>query len=136
LDNAIIPQTVEGVALDRFEPSGDMLRDILTLQDRLNSRVSASQHDFLRMTPEDRALWIIRLHDAAEDEFAEVRRHICFKWWKKNQTENLLEAQKEWVDRFHFVLSEGLALGINADFLYTEYLRKNQINHDRQDNGY
>jgi dimeric dUTPase (all-alpha-NTP-PPase superfamily) len=40
------------------------------------------------------------------------------------------------VDLFHFLVSLAQTFGMTADDVYQAYLKKNQVNHQRQDSGY
>jgi dimeric dUTPase (all-alpha-NTP-PPase superfamily) len=40
------------------------------------------------------------------------------------------------VDLFHFLVSIAQVLGMGADDVYQAYVKKNQVNHQRQDSGY
>jgi dimeric dUTPase (all-alpha-NTP-PPase superfamily) len=40
------------------------------------------------------------------------------------------------VDLFHFLVSLAQTLGMTADDVYQAYLKKNAVNHQRQDSGY
>jgi dimeric dUTPase (all-alpha-NTP-PPase superfamily) len=42
----------------------------------------------------------------------------------------------EVVDLFHFLVSLAQTLGMSADDVYQAYLKKNQVNHARQETGY
>jgi dimeric dUTPase (all-alpha-NTP-PPase superfamily) len=40
------------------------------------------------------------------------------------------------VDLFHFLISLAQTLGMSADDVYQAYVKKNKVNHERQDSGY
>ena len=40
------------------------------------------------------------------------------------------------VDLFHFLVSLAQTLGMTADDVYQAYLKKNAVNHQRQESGY
>ena len=44
--------------------------------------------------------------------------------------------KKEMVDAFHFFMNILLAADMDSEDLFNEYLEKNKINIDRQNNGY
>jgi NTP pyrophosphatase (non-canonical NTP hydrolase) len=52
---------------------------------------------------------------------------------KHKYREKLIE---EFVDKFIFVISQALVLGISADDIHRVYLKKNEINIQRQKDGY
>ena len=39
-------------------------------------------------------------------------------------------------DLFHFLISLAQVLGMSADDVHMAYLKKNKVNHERQDSGY
>ena len=45
-------------------------------------------------------------------------------------------ARVEVVDLFHFLISLAQVLGMSADDVYEAYLKKNEVNFQRQDSGY
>jgi len=49
---------------------------------------------------------------------------------------NKAEAKEELIDIWHFVVQASLELNLTPDDIVEEYKRKNQINQDRQKNGY
>lgn len=115
---------------------GDMLRDIMNFQNYFNSRVSGTVEQFEAMDPRTRSEWLSRMIMAANNEAEEMRAEVAWKWWKKNQDFDVPKARLEWIDRFHFVLSEALVLGMTPDMIFQLYMEKNKINHQRQDTGY
>jgi dimeric dUTPase (all-alpha-NTP-PPase superfamily) len=42
----------------------------------------------------------------------------------------------EVVDLFHFLVSLAQTLGMTAEDIYQGYVKKNEVNHKRQDSGY
>jgi len=79
--------------------------------------------------------------DGLIGEASEAKDWLAWKKWKRNYLteptpENLLECEGEVIDALHFVLNCCVALGLNSKDVYTRYVNKNGINHDRQDNGY
>lgn len=83
----------------------------------------------------DTATWLSNYLKALQDESRELGEEIPWKWWSK---ENLdLEAIRvEIVDILHFWISMALVSGMDASEVHRLYLLKNQVNLDRQDNGY
>ena len=45
-------------------------------------------------------------------------------------------ARVEVVDLFHFLVSLAQALGMTAEDVYDAYVKKNKVNHERQESGY
>lgn len=78
-----------------------------------------------------------------DQELHEMLREVpYFKAWKQYDWTEEEEkyhkqmAKEEAVDAFHFMLNILLMLGMSAEELVEEYVKKNTINHVRQDNNY
>ncbi len=70
-------------------------------------------------------------------EAVELQRLTNWKWWKKKPIEfDESEAKEELIDIWHFVVDASIELGMTPPHILDEYLKKNQINKDRQKNGY
>ena len=69
-------------------------------------------------------------------ELAELTDSVPWKWWAKYQEFDLQNARVEVVDLFHFLISLAQVLGMDADEVYKIYLKKNEVNLQRQDSGY
>lgn len=67
-------------------------------------------------------------------EWANASR--CFKYWSKKPAEPKERLIDEAADVMHFFLSICNDMGISAEELYEGYLKKNEENYRRQDNGY
>jgi dimeric dUTPase (all-alpha-NTP-PPase superfamily) len=61
---------------------------------------------------------------------------VPWKWWARYQTFDEQNARVEVVDLFHFLVSIAQVLGMTADDVYQAYLKKNEVNHKRQESGY
>lgn len=79
----------------------------------------------------------------AEAELQEMLRELeGFKAWKiydwtdEEREEHLANAKEEWIDVLHFLLNIAIALGMSSDEIFELYVKKNLVNHQRQDNGY
>ena len=48
----------------------------------------------------------------------------------------LQNARVEVIDLFHFLISLAQTLGMSADDVFEAYVKKNAVNHQRQDSGY
>ena len=46
------------------------------------------------------------------------------------------QAKEELIDIWHFVVDASIELGMTPQNIVDEYIKKNQINKDRQKNGY
>jgi len=75
------------------------------------------------------------------EEVFEALRETNHKPWKTNFGQPLNNSQiekfrEELVDVWHFLINLTLASGMSAQELYDRFIIKNQINHERQVNGY
>jgi dimeric dUTPase (all-alpha-NTP-PPase superfamily) len=69
-------------------------------------------------------------------EIAELVDSVPWKWWAKYQKFDEQNAKVEVVDLFHFLISLAQVFGMTAEDVYQAYLKKNAVNHARQDSGY
>ena len=130
-----------GPGLDTCQPSRaadslrgmDKLEEIFRMQDALNQRIGVSLPP---PTDEEKAKWILNYTRAMQQETAELIDSVPWKWWAKYQKFDEQNAKVEVVDLFHFLVSLAQTLGMTADDVYQAYLKKNQVNHQRQDSGY
>ena len=67
-------------------------------------------------------------------EWANASR--CFKYWSKKPSESKERLIDEAADVLHFFLSICNDMEISAQELYEGYLKKNEENYRRQENGY
>ena len=111
----------------------DKLDNIFELQDELNRRIGV---DMSFMNDEDRAKWILNYVRAMQQELAELTDSVPWKWWAKYQEFDKQNAKVEIVDLFHFLISLAQVMGMTADDVHQAYLKKNKVNHDRQESGY
>jgi dimeric dUTPase (all-alpha-NTP-PPase superfamily) len=88
------------------------------------------------MNDEDRTKWILNYIRAMQQELAELTDSVPWKWWAKYQDFDKQNARVEIVDLFHFLISMAQVMGMSADDVFAAYLKKNKVNHDRQDSGY
>ena len=120
----------------------DMLETIFQKQKELHQAImtyspsAGSQYSkkFLSLSKEERisALCTAIIHEAVE-----LQRLTNWKWWKKKPTElDESESKEELIDIWHFVVDASIELGMTPKDILNEYLKKNQINKDRQKNGY
>lgn len=83
----------------------------------------------------DTAIWLSNYLKALQDESRELGEEIPWKWWSKENLD-LNAIRVEIVDILHFWISMALVSGLDASEVHRLYLLKNQVNLDRQDNGY
>lgn len=111
----------------------DKLEEIFRMQDALNQRIGVSLPP---STDEEKAKWVLNYTRALQQETAELIDSVPWKWWAKYQKFDEQNARVEVVDLFHFLVSLAQTLGMSADDVYQAYLKKNAVNHARQDSGY
>ena len=111
----------------------DQLRELFRLQRALNERIGVRTEG---MTTEDKTKWLLNYCRAMSQEIAELTDSVPWKWWAKYQKFDEQNARVEVVDLFHFLVSLALSLGMTADDVFQAYVRKNEVNFRRQDNGY
>jgi dimeric dUTPase (all-alpha-NTP-PPase superfamily) len=111
----------------------DKLEDIFRLQEALNARIGVHT---VGMSPEEQQKWILNYIRAMQQELAELTDSVPWKWWAKYQDFDVQNARVEVVDLFHFLISIAQVLGMTADDVHQAYLKKNAVNHQRQDSGY
>ncbi len=86
--------------------------------------------------PADRMERVSSLCTAIIHEAAELQDATNWKWWKKPVPVDEAHAREELIDVWHFVVQASLELGLTPDDILDEYKRKNEINRQRQKNGY
>ncbi len=111
----------------------DKLEEIFRMQDALNKRIGVNLPP---PTDEEKAKWILNYTRAMQQETAELIDSVPWKWWAKYQKFDEQNAKVEVVDLFHFLVSLAQTLGMTPDDVYQAYLKKNQVNHERQESGY
>jgi len=111
----------------------DKLENIFDLQEQLNLRIGV---DMETMNDEERAKWILNYVRAMQQELAELTDSVPWKWWARYQEFDKQNAKVEIVDLFHFLISLAQVMGMSAQDVHEAYLKKNQVNHDRQESGY
>ena len=111
----------------------DKLDEIFRLQNELNTRIGVDTSD---MPEEDQVKWTLNYTRAMQQELAELVDSVPWKWWAKYQSFDAQNARVEVVDLFHFLISLAQVLGMTPDDVYNAYLKKNQVNIERQESGY
>jgi dimeric dUTPase (all-alpha-NTP-PPase superfamily) len=111
----------------------DKFDEIFRMQDALNRRIGVAlppQGD------EEKGKWILNYTRAMQQEIAELVDSVPWKWWAKYQKFDEQNARVEVVDLFHFLISLAQTLGMSAEDVFQAYVKKNQVNLQRQDSGY
>jgi dimeric dUTPase (all-alpha-NTP-PPase superfamily) len=113
--------------------AGDMLEHMFTMQMALGKRLGVDPEKF---ADSERIAWVLNYARALQQEIAELVDSVPWKWWAKYQKFDLQNARVEVVDLLHFLLAIAQTLGMSAKDVYAAYLKKNAVNHARQDSGY
>ena len=108
----------------------DSLDTIFTLQKGLSNMINFDRY------PKGQEGRISALSTAIMHEAVELQRTTSWKWWKTPVEFNTSEAKEELIDIWHFVVQASLELGLTPDDIVKEYKKKNDINRQRQKNGY
>jgi dimeric dUTPase (all-alpha-NTP-PPase superfamily) len=111
----------------------DKFEEIFRMQDALNRRIGVTLPP---QTDEEKAKWILNYTRAMQQEMAELIDSVPWKWWAKYQKFDEQNARVEVVDMFHFLISLAQTLGMSAEDVFQAYVKKNQVNLQRQDSGY
>lgn len=111
----------------------DKLDQIFEMQRSLNLRVGV---DTSSMTDEEQKLWLLNYSRAMGQELSELVDSVPWKWWAKYQEFDKQNCRVEIVDMLHFLVSMAQTLGLSADDVFQAYLKKNEVNLKRQDQGY
>ena len=111
----------------------DKFDEIFAQQDALNKRIGV---DTDNMSDEEKAKWVLNYTRAMQQEIAELIDSVPWKWWAKYQEFDEQNAKVEVVDLFHFLISIAQVLGMTPEDVYNAYVKKNKVNHERQDSGY
>jgi dimeric dUTPase (all-alpha-NTP-PPase superfamily) len=108
----------------------DKLESIFALQKGLSDMMNLDRY------PKDVEGKISALCTAIMHEAVELQRTTNWKWWKSPTVFNEAEAREELIDIWHFVIQASLELNLSPEDILKEYQRKNEINRQREKNGY
>ena len=111
----------------------DKFDELFKMQDALNRRIGVSLPP---PSEEEKAKWILNYTRAMQQEMSELIDSVPWKWWAKYQKFDEQNARVEVVDLFHFVISLAQTLGMSAEDVFEAYVKKNQVNLQRQESGY
>ena len=112
------------------EKIDDRLETIFRLQKGLAEMMNLDRY------PKDSEGRVSALSTAIMHEAVELQRTTNWKWWKTPTSFNKADAREELIDIWHFVVQASLELNLTPDDIVGEYKRKNEINRERQRNGY
>ena len=110
------------------------LQEIFEEQIRLNEKINPDLYKEIS-NPDIRRERFLQFELALRQESAEAIDSLNWKWWKKDE-EDWDNIKVELVDMLHFWVSMCTVAGIDADDVINLYLKKNQLNHKRQNEGY
>jgi len=108
----------------------DKLDSIFSMQKSLADMMNLDRY------PKDTEGKVSALCTAIMHEAVELQRTTNWKWWKKPTAFNEADAKEELIDIWHFVVQASLELNLTPDDILKEYERKNEINRQRQKDGY
>ena len=111
----------------------DKLDTIFEMQDTLNQRIGVVTE---KLSEEEKTKWVLNYTRAMQQEIAELIDSVPWKWWAKYQEFDEQNAKVEIIDLFHFLISLAQVMGMTPDDVYNAYVKKNQVNHNRQESGY
>ena len=103
------------------------------MQDDLNKRIGVVTND---LSEEEKTKWVLNYTRAMQQEIAELIDSVPWKWWAKYQEFDEQNAKVEIIDLFHFLISLAQVMGMTPEDVYQAYVKKNKVNHDRQESGY
>jgi dimeric dUTPase (all-alpha-NTP-PPase superfamily) len=111
----------------------DQFRELFRMQQALNERIGVVTAG---MSEADKTKWVLNYCRAMSQELAELTDSVPWKWWAKYQKFDEQNARVEVVDLLHFLISLAQVLGMSADDVFQAYVKKNEVNFQRQDSGY
>lgn len=112
----------------------DKLEHMFEMQHELNKRIIGPELE--KVHKEEKVKWLLNYSRALQQETAELIDSLPWKWWAKYQDFDVQNARVEVVDILHFLICLAQTLDMSAEDLYSAYLKKNAVNHSRQDSGY
>ena len=108
----------------------DKLDSIFSIQKELTNMMNLERY------PKDMEGRVSALCTAIMHEAVELQRTTNWKWWKTPTEFNEKEAKEELIDIWHFVVQASIELNLSTQEILEEYQRKNEINRQRQKDGY
>jgi dimeric dUTPase (all-alpha-NTP-PPase superfamily) len=111
----------------------DKLEEIFRMQEELNARIGVKLQN---LSQEEQTKWVLNYTRAMQQEMAELIDSVPWKWWAKYQKFDEQNARVEVIDLFHFLISLAQTLGMSSEDVFAAYVKKNKINHERQQSGY
>lgn len=138
------------------ENGDDALNLIFNMQKSIQENVYGYDFNEIRSSIKNLKQYVDMNEEAYRDEDREMISALtgihtypnCWKPWKSKHNEamsrplsalteeELKELHMEWVDKLHFFMSEGIALGLTPELITNYYVSKNLHNIERQKNNY
>lgn len=116
------------------------LRDLFQEQLKLNIHINSEFKKIVESGDiELKRKWLNNTCIAMQCEIAECLESSGYKWWKKLPEwteENVHNLKIELVDILHFLVMGMQVLGMDDDEMWDLYLKKKELNHKRQNEGY
>lgn len=130
----------------------DALELIFNMQKSIQEDVYGYDFDDIKSSIRKLKAYVDMNGEAIRDEDRELQAAItgihtfpnCWKPWKTKHSEamdrslsdlteeELKELHMEWIDKLHFFMSEGIALGLTPEIITNYYVSKNKHNIERQ----
>ncbi|OED36712.1 hypothetical protein AB834_02645 [PVC group bacterium (ex Bugula neritina AB1)] len=107
---------------------------IFDQQKKLNTRIEPDLYEKME-DPDFRRRWFLNYTLALQQEISEAIDSTQWKWWKKGE-DDWDNIKIELVDMLHFWVSMCQVAGMDAKEVKELYIKKNKLNHDRQEGGY
>lgn len=116
------------------QPAPDRLAIMLNMQSELQEKSFGTRVEDL--TGVDRIQFFKEMKLALQDELHEALDEIGWKIWATSKHWNEEAVKGEMVDAWHFFMNLLIVSGMDAEELFERYMKKHQINVDRQEAGY
>lgn len=121
-----------------------MLDELFRLQADLNKRSGFDAHALREnFDPLVAGKWIDNYLKALTNEVEELRDCTYWKHWaqetkdgRRYELHDVQNARVEVIDMLHFWISLAHCVGLNAKEVFDLYVKKNKVNHTRQDTNY
>ena len=110
--------------------SRDSLEEIFEMQRNFTASVENGGY------PDGMEARVSVLCTAIIQEAVELQGTTNWKWWKTSVAFDVAHASEELIDILHFVVQTAIEMGLEPRDILAEYRRKNEINKERQRNGY
>ncbi len=110
------------------------LQAIFDEQKKLNLKINPDLYTEIN-DPDKRRERFLQFELALRQESCEAVDSLAWKWWKAG-TDDWDNIKVELVDMLHFWVSMCTVSGLEAQDVIDLYFKKNQLNHNRQDQGY